>query len=235
MDRLIYSALTAMRSSQAAQAVTANNLANAQVPGFRRELSSLSARWLEGADTTRVQTDDIVATAQLEAGPITATGAPLDVAVDGRGWIAVQAKDGGEAYTRRGDLLVAATGLLETGDGLAVLGETGPLTVPTGTAAGISADGTVSAGGLSIGRIKLVDAAPGMLAKRGDGLFGGQVLDADPGVRVRGGALEGSNVRTADSLAELIEQSRSFDTSAKLMRMARDIDEGGTRLMRLDN
>lgn len=235
MDRLIYSALTAMRSSQAAQAVTANNLANAQTTGFRRELSSLSARWLEGADTTRVQTDDIVATAQLEAGPITATGAPLDVAIDGRGWIAVQAKDGGEAYTRRGDLHVAATGLLETGDGLAVLGEAGPLTVPTGTAAGISADGTVSAGGLSIGRIKLVDAAPGTLARRGDGLFGGAVLDTDPGVRVRSGALEGSNVQTAGSLAELLEQSRGFETSAKLMRLARDIDEGGTRLMRLDN
>ncbi len=235
MDRLIYSALTAMRSAQAAQAVTANNLANAQTTGFRRELSSLSARWLAGDETTRAQADSVVATAQLDAGPLTVTGAPLDLALDGRGWLAVQARDGGEAYSRRGDLRVTATGLLETGDGLAVLGDAGPITVPTGTALTIAADGSVSASGLPVGRIKLVDAPPGTLAKRGDGLFGGRILDADPSVRVRSGALEGSNVRSADSLAELIEQSRGFDTSAKLMRMARDMDEGGTRLMRLDN
>jgi flagellar basal-body rod protein FlgF len=231
MDRLIYATLTAMRSQKAAQAVTANNLANAQVPGFRRELSSLSARWLDDA---RVQADDVVTTAQLEAGPVTATGNPLDLALDGRGWIAVQAADGGEAYTRRGDLKVSDTGVIETGDGLAVLGAVGPLTVPTGQALVIAADGSVSAGGVAAGRIKLVDAAPGTLAKRGDGLFGGTILDADPAVRVRAGALEGSNVSVAASLAELIEQSRGFDTSAKLIRAARDIDEGGTRLMRLD-
>ena len=236
MDRLIYSALSAMRAQQAAQAVTANNLANAGTTGFRRELSSLSARWLEGSDdTARVQADDVVATAQLEAGPVTVTGGALDVAIDGSGWLAVEAKDGGEAYTRRGDLHVTAAGRLETGDGLAVMSEAGPLTVPTSAPLNIAPDGSVSAGGVAVGRIKLVDAAPGTLAKRGDGLFGGEVLDADPAVRVRSGALEGSNVQTAASLAELLEQSRGFETSAKLMRMARDIDEGGTRLMRLDN
>ena len=232
MDRLIYATLTAMRSQQAAQAVTANNLANAQTPGFRRELSSLAARWL---GDTRAQADDVVTTAQLDAGPVTVTGNPLDVALDGRGWIAVQAADGSEAYTRRGDLRVFETGVLETGDGLAVLGEAGPLTVPTGQALVIAADGSLSAGGVAAGRIKLVDAPPGTLAKRGDGLFGGRVLDTDPAVRVRSGALEGSNVSTAASLAELIEQSRGFDTSTKLVHAARDIDEGGTRLMRLDN
>ena len=235
MDRLIYSALTAMRSAQAAQAMTANNLANAQTTGFRRELASLSSRWLGGADTARAQADETVATAQLEAGPVEATGQPLDVALDGPGWLAVQAADGGEAYTRRGDLHVTAAGLIENGDGLAVLGDAGPLTVPTGTALVIAADGGISANGLPVGRLKLVDAPPDVLAKRGDGLFGGQLLDADPKLRVRSGALEGSNVRAAGSLTELLEQSRGFETSAKLMRAARDIDEGGTRLMRLDN
>jgi len=239
MDRLIYSALTAMRSTQAAQAVTANNLANAHTTGFRRELASLSSRWLDGGngalDSGRAQADMAVATAQLEAGPVNVTGQPLDLAIDGPGWLAVQAADGGEAYTRRADLHVTATGVVENGDGLAVIGDAGPLTVPTGAALSIAADGSVSANGAAVGRIKLVDAPAGTLAKRGDGLFGGAVLDAAPAVRVRSGALEESNVQTAGSLTELFEQSRAFETSAKLMRAARDIDEGGTRLMRLDN
>ena len=233
MDRLIYTALTAMRAQQAAQAVTANNLANAGTPGFRRELSALTARWLDGGgDDTRAQADDVVRTAVLDAGVVSMTGGALDVALDGPGWFAVQAADGGEAYTRRGDLRVTANGVLETGDGLAVLGGSGPITVPPGADPVIAPDGSISASGLPVGRIKL---ATGDLVKRVDGLFGGALLDADPKLRLRSGALEGSNVDTAGSLVELLEQSRSFETSAKLLRMTREIDEGGARLMRLDN
>jgi flagellar basal-body rod protein FlgF len=233
MDRLIYTALTAMRAQAAAQAVTANNLANAGTPGFRRELSSMTARWLDGeGDATRAQADDVVRTAVLEPGVIATTGAPLDLAIDGPGWFAVQAADGGEAYTRRGDLRVTANGALQTGAGLAVLGDSGPIMVPQGADTVIAPDGSISVGGVSAGRLKLVT---GDLTKRGDGLFGGAVLDADPSLRVRSGALEGSNVDTAGSLVELLEQSRSFETSAKLLRLTREIDEGGARLMRLDN
>lgn len=75
MDRLIYTALTGMRSRQAEQAVTANNLANASTTGFRRELSSLASRYLSGPeDTTRAQADDDVTTASTEQGHIVATG-----------------------------------------------------------------------------------------------------------------------------------------------------------------
>ena len=236
MDRLIYTALTAMRGHAAAQAVTANNLANAHVPGFRRELSSMTAHWLEGdSDMTRVEADDLVKTAVADAGVIETTGAPLDVAIDGPGWMAVQAPGGDEAYTRRGDLRIAASGVLENGEGLAVLGDTGPLTVPPGLPPSIAADGTVSAGSVVVGRIKLI-GGDNTLGKRGDGLFGTATpRDADPKVRLRTGSLETSNVQTATGLAELLEQSRGFDTSTKLLRLTREIDEGGTRLMRLDN
>ncbi len=235
MDRLIYTALTAMRGAAAAQGVTANNLANAHVPGFRRELSSLTAHWLGGdSDTTRVEADDLVRTAVADAGAVEATGAPLDIAVDGPGWIAVQARDGSEAYTRRGDLRISASGVLENGEGLAVRGEAGLLTVPPGLPPTIAPDGTLSAGSIVAGRIKLIGGDEA-LAKRGDGLFGtGTPRDADPKVRLRPGSLDSSNVQTASSLAELLEQSRGFDTSTRLLRMTREIDEGGTRLMRLD-
>lgn len=234
MDRLIYTALSAMRSQQAAQAITANNLANASTPGFRRELASVAAHWLDGGDATRAQADEIVRTATLEGGALTATGRDTDIAVDGRGWIAVRTADGAEAYTRRGDLRVSAAGVLETGEGDAVLGDGGPLTVPSGVALSIAPDGSVSAGGVAAGRIKLVDGSG--LVKRPDGRFGSAVpLDADPGVRLRGGTLEGSNVGTAATLVELLEQSRGFEGVTRLLRMTREIDEGGARLMRLDN
>jgi len=242
MDRLIYTALTGMRARVAAQAVTANNLANANVTGFRRELSSLASRYLAGPEgATRVQADDAVTTASTDSGAITPTGAPLDVAVAGPGWIAVQAGDGGEAYTRRGDLRVAPTGVLETGDGHPVIGNAGVITLPAGEPS-IAADGSVSvrlpgsAAPAVIDRIRLVDPPAGDLRKDASGLFRtANVPDAAPGVRLQTQALEGANVDTARGLVELIEQSRGFDVSAKLLSATRDIDEAGARLMRLDN
>lgn len=243
MDRLIYTTLTGMRSLQAAQAVTANNLANADVTGFRRELSSLASRYLTGpGDSARVDADDAVTTVGTEPGRITATGQPLDVAIRGSGWIAVQADDGGEAYTRRGDLRVGATGVLETGEGLPVIGNAGPISVPPGTEVAVAPDGGVSVrlpgtpAPSTIDRIKLVDPPAGQLAKDEDGLFrSSAAVDAAPGVRLQTGALEGSNVDRTRMLVDLVEQSRGFDVNTKLLAAARDMDEGAARLMRLDN
>ena len=242
MDRLIYTALTGMRARSAAQTVTANNLANANVTGFRREMSSLASRYLAGPEgSARVQADDAVTSASTEPGHISPTGQPLDVAVAGPGWIAVQAADGGEAYTRRGDLRVAPTGVLETGDGHPVIGNSGVITLPAGEP-GIAADGSVSvrlpgaAASAVIDHIRLVNPPPAELRKDSAGLFRAAAApDADPAVRLQTQALEGSNVDSARGLVELIEQSRGFDVSAKLLSATRDIDEAGARLMRLDN
>ena len=243
MDRLIYTALTGMRSRQAAQAVTANNLANAGTTGFRREMSSLASRYLSGSgETTRVESDDAVTTASLDPGRVVETGQPLDVAVRGQGWIAVQAADGGEAYTRRGDLRVAASGMLETGDGHPVIGNAGAITLPAGSEPIIGTDGTVAVrlpgatAATTIDRIKLVDPAAAVLRKDATGLFRttGAVPPA-PDVRLQAGALESANVETARGLVELVEQSRGFEVNAKLLGTARDLDESGARLMRLDN
>lgn len=241
MDRLIYTALTGMRARQAAQAVTANNLANAGVTGFRRELSSLASRYLVGPEgSARVAADDAVTSASNDPGHVTVTGQPLDVAVQGPGWIAVQAADGGEAYTRRGDLRVAPTGVLETGDGHPVIGNAGVITVPAGATPSIAPDGSVSVrlpgtpAPAVIDRIRLVD--PPDLHKDAAGLFRSESTpDAAPAVRLQTGALEGSNVDTARGLVELIEQSRGFDVTTKLLSATREIDEAGAKLMRLDN
>lgn len=242
MDRLIYTALTGMRARAAAQAVTANNLANAGTTGFRRELSSLASRYLIGPEATaRVEADDSVTTASLEPGHVTPTGQPLDVAIAGSGWIAVQAADGGEAYTRRGDLRVAPTGVLETGDGRPVMGNAGVITIPAGADPGIAPDGSISVqlpgtpAPSIVDRIRLVGPAPGDLHKDSAGLFRTTAApETDPKVRLQTGALEAANVDTARGLVELIEQSRGFDVSAKLLGLAREMDEGGARLMRVD-
>ncbi|MGI4879831.1 MAG: flagellar basal body rod protein FlgF [Janthinobacterium lividum] len=243
MDRLIYTALTGMRSRQAAQAVTANNLANAATTGFRRELSSLASRYLGGAnDTTRVESDDAVTTASLEPGHIVETGQSLDVAVRGSGWIAVQAADGAEAYTRRGDLRVAPGGQLQTGDGHAVIGSGGEITLPPSSTPSIAADGTVSihlpgaSAATIVDRIKLVDPAAATLQKDSAGLFrSSDAVDTSAEVQLQPGALESANVDSARGLVELIEQSRGFEVNAKLLSAARDMDEAGARLMRADN
>jgi flagellar basal-body rod protein FlgF len=242
MDRLIYTALTGMRARLAAQAVTANNLANAQVTGFRREISSLASRYLAGPEgATRVQAADAEASSNMEPGRIDTTGQPLDVAIDGPGWIAVQTVDGNEAYTRRGDLRVAPTGVLETGDGHPVIGTNGVITMPAGEPS-IAPGGAVSvrlagaAAPVLIDHIRLVNPAPRDLHKDAAGLFrSASTPDPDPEVRLQTGALEAANVDTARVLAELVEQSRGFDVSTKLLGATREIDEAGARLMRLDN
>jgi flagellar basal-body rod protein FlgF len=239
VDRLIYTMLTGMRAQVSAQAVTANNIANASTPGFKRELSSLTSQYLGGS---RAQAQDSMTTAAMEPGKITATGEPLDVAVDGDGWIAVQPAGGGEAYTRRGDLHVGATRLLETGDGHPVIGNNGPITVPPGSGIAIAPDGSVSVvpqgatQAVVVDKIKLVQPDPATLRKATDGLFRTPgATPADATTRLHTGALESANVDTAGVLVDLVEQSRGFDVSAKLLAAAKEIDTGGAQLMRVDN
>ena len=242
MDRLIYTALSGMRARAAAQAVTANNLANAGTTGFRRELSSLASRYVAGPEATaRVQAGTGMQTALLDAGSVEPTGQPLDVAVDGPGWIAVQATDGTAAYTRRGDLRVSAAGLLETGDGHPGIGGGGPIAVPPALRIAVAGDGTVSviteASPLPVvlDRIKLVDPPPSTLARGEDTLFRTPApTDAAPSVRLASGALERANVSTPGELVDLMEASRAFETNVRLLGQARDMDEAGAKLMRYD-
>ena len=131
MDRLIYTSLTAMRGSMARQTAIANNLANAQTPGFRADMAEAQSLWLngEGFDTRAVASEEVLG-ADMAAGTITQTGRDLDVAVQGDALLVVQAKNGEEAYTRRGDLQLSPSGLLTTGDGSPVQGAQGPITIP---------------------------------------------------------------------------------------------------------
>lgn len=246
MDRLIYTAVSGMADSMIRQSAIASNLANAQTIGFRAETfqstpvtvkspSSLEARSMV---TTGVQGAD------MTAGSIIETGNKLDIAVNGNALIAVQAQDGTEAYTRRGDLSISPSGLLSNGDGRPVLGEGGPITVPLNAEISISEDGSVLVADPEkpeqkpqvVGRIKLGSWEGSPLVKGTDGLFrvrGGGVLPTDESAHVVSGSLEQSNVDVTQILVEMVEAQRLFDMRTKLVSTAKDIDEGGASLMRI--
>src|SRR5690606_8992616 len=117
--------MTGAKQLMQAQTLVANNLANASTPGFRADLASFRASPVAGSGyPSRVNTVADGAGFDHAPGTLVSTGAPLDIAIDGEGWIAVQARDGSEAYTRAGSLRLNPLGLLETQRGELVLAPT---------------------------------------------------------------------------------------------------------------
>jgi flagellar basal-body rod protein FlgF len=247
MDRLIYTAMTAMNAAMDRQRTVANNLANASTPGFRQEIFAVTpATLMDGSLEARAMARGNVRGADMKTARVVPTGNPLDVALEGKALIAFQSPDRqGEIYSRRGDLRVAASGVLENGEGLAVLGEGGgPITVPPGFSISLAADGTVlasdpatpNAAAEAIDRIRLVNPEGSPLAKGIDSFLkvpNGGVLPPDPTARLQAGALEMSNVETADTLVQMIEAQRSFEQRAKVIATAGELDEAGSGLMAL--
>jgi flagellar basal-body rod protein FlgF len=245
MDRLIHLGLSAMRAIETRQAVVANNLANASTTGFRAEWVSVRPLWLQGPGLPdRAMTSGEVPAANLAAAPTVVTGRALDIALGGDAMLAVQAPNGEESYTRRGDLQLSASGLLTTGDGHPVLSESGPLTIPPADDVRVDTDGTVwivPNGGdanapQKIDRLKLATPSGSKIAKGLDGLFratNGGVLPADPDARVTAGALEDSNVNATGALTDMIDAARAWETQIKLLATARDLDTSTTALMKL--
>lgn len=245
MDRLIYTSLTAMRGSMARQTAIANNLANAQTPGFRADMAEAQSLWLQGSGFgTRAVASEEVLGADMKAGTVVETGRDLDVAVQGDALLVVQAKDGSEAYTRRGDLQLSPSGLLTTGDGNPVQGAQGPVTIPPSDSISIDAEGrvwSVPTGGdpqnpQEVDRLRLATPTGSEIVKGIDGLFrvkGGGILPDDPEARLATRSIEGSNVAATTALVEMIEASRSWDSQLKLISDARDMDSATANLMQL--
>ena len=232
MDRLIYTAMTGAKHAFLQQAGVAQNLSNASTIGYRAMEHKFRAVPVQGEGAaTRAFVVDASVVDVFDQGPISATGRPLDVAVQGSGWIAVETPDGREAYTRAGNLQVNANGQLQTASGLNVLGEGGPIALPPDNRITIAPDGTVSAVPLFgvpnnvnvVGRIKLTNPAENTMVRGDDGLFrtkNGQPADADPAVRLAPEALEGSNVNPVDSMVNMISLARQFEMQIKMLQTA---------------
>ncbi len=243
MDRLLYVAMSGASQSLRAQAVNSQNLANASTSGFRADLALFDTAQVRGPGyASRAYTQLQGAGFDGTRGTVQSTGRDLDVAINGDGWIAVQAPDGSEAYTRRGDLQIDAFGLLTNGEGLPVLGNSGPIAVPPHTKFEVGADGTITIlpvgqnpNAMSVaGRIKLVASAPADMEKGVDGLLrrrDGQSAPVDNGVQLMSQSLETSNVNSMAAMVRMIELSRAFELQVKMMRVAADNDQASASLM----
>lgn len=232
MDKMIYTAMTGAAHVLQQQASVSENLANANMPGFRATLNSFRAVPLvgEGLQTRTFVVDSTVGT-DFTPAPFQQTGRSLDVAVQGAGWIAVQGPDGKEAYTRNGSFKTSPNGVLQTRTGLNVLGDSGPITIPPDAEITFAKDGTISTvpsgaqvtSVVVVGRLKLVNPPQAMLERGGDGLFrvkGGAKVNADANVEVSPGSLEGSNVNTVEAMVTMITLARQFDMQMKILQNA---------------
>lgn len=231
MDRLIYTAMTGAKYLFDRQATLAHNLANANTTGFRADVVGLRAVPTTGPQgSTRVFTVETTIGSNFANGQMSQTSRPLDAAIQGQGWFAVQGADGTEAYTRNGAFQVGPDATLQLSNGMQVVGKGGPITIPTDAkSVTIGSDGTVTVQPASsmlpttVGQLKLANPPVSDLVKGVDGLFrlkNGEAADADPAVKVVSGSLEGSNVNVIESMVDMIGASRQYEMQMKMLSTA---------------
>lgn len=245
MDRALFVAMSGAKQILQAQTANANNLANVNTTAFRADLEQFRSQPVFGPGYPgRVYAMLERPGVDFSAGSMQNTGRDLDVAIEGEGWIAVRAKDGKEAYTRAGDLHITPQGQLLNGEGLPVLGNSGPITIPPAQNVTIGSDGTISFIPLgqnattlaTIDRIKLVNPAKDQLEKGTDGMIrlsGGAPATADASVKLVSGALESSNVSAVEEMTKMIQLQRQYEMQLKLMKTVEDDGAASSRLMQI--
>jgi flagellar basal-body rod protein FlgF len=245
MDRMLYVAMSGANEYMQAQSALAHNLANASTTGYRADVVSFKSLPLHGTgQPTRVYPLTVTQGVDTSPGTVQTTGRSLDVAVKGQGWIAVQAPDGSEAYTRAGDMRLTETGQLVTGSGKPVMGNGGPIAIPQAEAIEIGSDGTISIRPVGqtpqalavVDRIKLVNPDTSRMSKGPDGLMhmnDGTTAPADANVQLTSGALESSNVNPVDAMVSMLEMARQYEVQVKMMRTAQENDASSAKLMQV--
>lgn len=248
MDRLIYTAMTGASQTLGRQAAVAHNLANVTSTGYKSEEHRLRAVQVQthnanpAALPTRAFAVDASTHTDFAPGPVNFTGRVLDLAVQGKGFIALAMPDGGEAYTRAGAFELSVNGVLQTPLGIPVQGDGGPITVPPDVKITIGNDGTVSVvpetGAQNtvntIGRVKLVNPEEAALLRGPDGLFrlrGGEAAPVSEPTRVASGYLEGSNVNPAEQMVTMISLARQFDMQIKMLTNAEANDRAAAQIL----
>jgi len=249
MDRALYIAMSGAKQNMIGQQINANNMANVNTTGFKEDFAVARSMPVFGEHfPTRAYAMEESPGTDMSHGPLIQTGRKLDVAIKGNGWIAVQTKSGGEAYTRAGDLLIDAKGTLRTAGGLPVLGGGGVINLPPASSVEIGADGTISLipqgqnGKVvsSIDRIKLVNPNPKSLTKGTDGLMHLRpnaklkTLPPDGNVQLVSGFLEGSNVNAINALTQILSLSRQYELQVKVMKSADENSQSAARLLQIN-
>lgn len=233
-DRAIYVGMTGAKDSMYQLNLISNNLANANTIGFRADAAVIETdHSSDNAKDTRHYSKLVKTYSDFKPGPMIATGRNLDVAIDGAGFIAVQTKEGKEAYTRNGSFEVNADGFLVTSKGDLVLGAGGAIAIPPTQQLNINRHGAIVAqltgqtpnNIVTLESIKLVDAPLDKLQKGEDGLFhlvDGGNTPASQDIRLVPETLEGSNVDTVKAMVDLIDLSRNFEIHTRMMKMVED-------------
>ncbi len=246
MDKALYIAMTGAGQAMKAQAGHANNMANANTTGFKADYMQARAQPVFYGDglPTRAYSQAENPGTDFSMGAMMETGRELDIAINGEGFIAVLAKDGTEAYTRAGSLHMDANGMLRTGNGLPVLGNGSPISLPLEQKIAIGVDGTINirpAGASatelsSIDRIKLVMPDLKQVEKGADGLLrmkDGKPVEADANVRITQGYLESSNVNAVAEMIDVMALARSYEIQVKLMQTVSDNASASARLLQI--
>jgi flagellar basal-body rod protein FlgF len=243
MDKMLYVSMTGASQNTMALRAHANNLANVSTSGFRRDFEQARSMPVFGDGyPARVYAMSERPATDFTNGSLQETGNDMDVAIEGQGWIAVQAADGSEAYVRTASLQIDALGMLRTGDGLPVLGNGGPIAVPPQQKVEIGADGTLSVRALGeapnvmaeVDRIRTVNPDQRQLQKGADGLIrmkSGQPAAVDGNVKLASGFVESSNVNAVAEMTSILALSRQFELSVKMMRTAEDDSTAMARVL----
>ncbi|MBV9267806.1 MAG: flagellar basal-body rod protein FlgF [Acidobacteriaceae bacterium] len=234
MDPLTSAAASGMRTSLESLDLLANNLANTQTNGYKvdREFYDMytSADALAGGENDPTQMPDIIKNwTDFSQGSLQQTSNPLDFAVGGEGFFAVNGPGGNTLYTRNGSFRLSPTGQLTTQDGYAVrdvngnpvqLDPTQPITVDT--------TGAITQGGQTVAQLQVASFADlSQLSKQGTTYFrfNGQAADIKraPG-EVEQGKVEGSNVTPAESAVRLVTVMRQFEMLQKAISIGTDMN-----------
>ncbi|GAB2182539.1 flagellar basal-body rod protein FlgF [Denitratisoma sp. agr-D3] len=249
MDRLIYTAMSGASQTLSRQAAVSHNLANVSTTGYRSEEHRLRAvqvltKTVPGTGAalpTRAFAVDASTHTDFSQGPMMETGRSLDLAVQGKGWIALSMPDGTEAYTRNGSMELSVNGILQTRNGIPVTGDGGPITIPPDSKIYIGKDGTISVvpetGAQNtvntIGRIKLVNPPEETLRRGEDGLFRSTegVQPVNERVSLASGFIENSNVNPVEQMVSMISLARQFEMQMKMVSSADQNDRSATQII----
>lgn len=211
-----------------------HNLANSTTSGFKRRVNSFSA---ELQRQQRLSEERSLLNGRINAegsidhsqGFLTRTERPLDVALEGNGFITLETPQG-PLYTRNGALTINVLGQLVDVSGRLVAGQNGPIAIPRAVAESdlqINADGTVRAGEMELGRIRIVEFGEGtdLLNPAGDGCFRApaDLMPVEAAeTRLRQGHRENSNVRIMQELTSLMTLSRLYEANINVLRKRRE-------------
>ncbi len=254
MDRLAFTAMASINERRLLREQLNNELANVSTVGFKKSFDNAMVAVKAAGDgfDTRIQPFiEKMNTVSLEPGLLMATGNKMDIAMQDKTVMGIQAPDGTLAFTRRGDLQLNSSGVLQNGSMHPVLSEQGgPITIPAGFEVQITKDGDVYARNpvqpvqeppVNVGKIMLRDASQISLMRRPDTLFtpypefrtgNGDFASGGKNPQLVPGALEASNVNPITAMVKLIDFSRSFETQVRTIKEAKSLDEAGSSMLK---